>query len=200
MAENNHDNDIAEIKNLIRGESKAVADLEGVFDDSFEKVVDMVSSAQTVLTTAVGNSGAIASRMAHVLALCGAPAFYLNSDLALHGSVGAVKSGDVIIAVSKGGVTDEVNDFVKLSLDAGAKVVAVTQSPESPLANMATMVQALPHTDADPEGYIGMGTSLAQAAWGDALALAIHLRRGENAKDIASRHPAGLVGKLSRSV
>lgn len=198
MTDNRHEI-MEQIRELNQGESQAVADIEGVFDERFEQVVDMVLSAPLVLTTAVGDSGSIASRLAHILALCGAPALYLNADQALHGSVGAVKEGDVIIAISKGGVTDEVNTFVKLALEAGAKIVAVTQSPESPLANMATMVQALPHCDADPEGYIGMGTSLAQAAWGDALALAVHLRRGENAKDIASRHPAGLVGKLANS-
>lgn len=188
--------DLDAVRRQVEAEAEDVRAVSSVVDGRFAEVVAVIAAAPgKVITSAVGNSGAIAARLAHVLSLCGTPALFLDANQALHGSVGAITREDVVIIVSKGGVTDEVNEFARLTRDAGAPVVAVTESADAPLAEIAGFVQVLPTSTAELAGLVGMGSSLAQAAWGDALATALAQVRGLDAASVGARHPRGLVGK-----
>lgn len=190
--------DLVAIRQQVEAEADAVRDVAAVVDARFTETVGAVASAAgKVITSAVGNSGAVAARLAHVLSLCGTPALFLDANQALHGSVGAITGDDVVIVLSKGGVTDEVNDFARLARDTGATLVVVTESPEAPLAGLAHHLQVLPASTAELAGLVGMGSSLAQAAWGDALATALAQLGGLEPEAVVARHPRGLVGKAS---
>lgn len=193
--------DLGAVRRQVEAEADAVRVVATVVDDRFAETVAVVAAAPgKVITSAVGNSGAIAARLAHVLSLCGTPALFLDANQALHGSVGAIAGGDVVLVLSKGGVTDEVNEFARLVLGAGATLVVVTESPEAPLAELAHHLHVLPASTAELAGLVGMGSSLAQAAWGDALATAVAQMNGLDTAAVIGRHPRGLVGKMPTGV
>jgi arabinose-5-phosphate isomerase len=168
-------------------------------DETFHSAVELVLSAPgRVLVTGVGTSGPIAHRLAHLLSASGTPALHLHPADALHGSLGAVITGDVVVAVSKGGRSAELNEFAARCKERGARLLVLTGAPESPLAALADVAVTLPETPgADPGGVIAMGSSLAAAAWGDAFAWVLMRLRGYSWDSVLHAHPAGAVGHLT---
>jgi arabinose-5-phosphate isomerase len=168
-------------------------------DETFHRAVDLVLSAPgRVLVAGVGTSGPIAHRLAHLLSASGTPALYLHPADALHGGLGAVIGGDVVVTVSKGGRSAELNEFAARCKERGARLVVLTGAPESPLAALADVAVTLPETPgADPGGVIAMGSSLAAAAWGDAFAWVLMRLRGYSWESVLHAHPAGAVGHLN---
>jgi D-arabinose 5-phosphate isomerase GutQ len=153
-----------------------------------------------VVTTGSGTSGIMAERLAHLLSVCGTPSVYLPSMDALHGGMGAVTSSDLVLAVSKTGLSSELTSLVERFVRRGVDVVALTENPGSPFALAATEVVALPPTpaDADPGDMIAMASTLAVGAWGDALAVVSMALRGHTVEDVVDSHPAGGVGARGR--
>jgi D-arabinose 5-phosphate isomerase GutQ len=153
-----------------------------------------------VLVAGMGTSGAVARRMAHLLSVMGTPALFVHPADGLHGTLGAVTETDVLIAISKGGGSDELNEFAERAAKLGAAIVALTSAPESSLAQLATISVELPTTpDGDPGGFIAMGSTLAVAAWGDALALIAMRIRGYDWPSVLFTHPGGTVGRIAES-
>jgi arabinose-5-phosphate isomerase len=159
--------------------------------------VDLVRSASgKVLVVGVGTSGPVARRMAHVLATSGTPSLYMHPVDALHGSLGAVAEGDVVIAISKGGRSTELDDFATLAKARGAAVLCLTAETASPLARLSDLAVLIPQTQAaDPGGVTAMGSSLAVAAWGDALAVVLMQLSGYSWTQVLEAHPSGAVGQ-----
>lgn len=188
--------DLTRVRRQIAAEAAAVAAVaEVVDDDAFAELLQTLHRVSgKVVTTAVGNSGAIAERLAHLLSLCGLPAFFLDANQALHGSIGAIESTDLLVAMSKGGVTDEVNTCVERVRRTDATVIVVTEAPDSPLARIADQVQVLPPSHADYAGMVGMGSALAQAAWSDAVVAGMAQLRNATPEQLEERHPRGLIG------
>jgi arabinose-5-phosphate isomerase len=153
-----------------------------------------------VLVAGMGTSGAVARRMAHLLSVMGTPALFVHPADGLHGTLGAVTDADVVIAISKGGGSDELNEFAVRAAKLGAAVVAVTSAPESRLAQLATISVELSTTlEGEPGGMVAMGSTLAVAAWGDALALIAMRMRGYDWPSVLFTHPGGSVGKIDES-
>lgn len=190
--------DIELVRAQVLAEGRAVAAVSEVIDESFSELVDTVMALRgKVITTAAGNSAAVAARLAHLLSLAGVPSLFLDANHALHGSIGAIQSSDLLLVVSKGGMTEEVNQCAELAKSTGATVVAVTQTVGTPLTYCADHIVRLPASDADPSGVVGLGSALAQAAWGDALVFALLLGQSVSADELAARHPRGLLGHLA---
>jgi D-arabinose 5-phosphate isomerase GutQ len=168
-------------------------------DDSFATAVELVLSAPgRIIVAGVGTSGPVARRLAHLLSACGSPAVYLHPADALHGGLGAVTTGDVVITVSKGGRSAELNDFAARCKERGAHLLVLTGSPDSPLAALADVAVELPDTPgADPGGVIAMGSSLVASAWGDAFTWALMRLSGYSWESVLQAHPAGAVGHLT---
>jgi D-arabinose 5-phosphate isomerase GutQ len=117
---------------------------------------------------------------------------------ALHGSMGAVTAGDALIAISRGGASDEINDLARRVQDFGAPVVSLTSAPDSELARLADISIILDNLDGiDPGGVIAMGSTLVVGAWGDALANVLMLLRQHSWDQVLHNHPAGGVGKMT---
>lgn len=190
---------IATARARIQAEADALTAVGDGLDETFVEAVRLIRSAPgKVLTVGVGTSGPIARRMAHLLATCGTPAIYLHPADALHGGLGAVQAGDVIIPVSKGGNSKELNDFISLTKSRGAKVLVLTAKPDSPLGQLGDVTIRIPQTEyADPGGVVAMGSSLATAVWGDALAIVLMQITGYAWDAVLGAHPAGAVGQIS---
>jgi D-arabinose 5-phosphate isomerase GutQ len=172
--------------------------LDEAIDDSFIAAVRLIRRASgKVVTVGVGTSGPVARRMAHLLATSGTPAVYLHPGDALHGALGAITAGDVILAMSKGGQSAEMNDFVTRARRRGAGIVALTANPASPLGQLADVTVRLPDVaGGDPGGVIAMGSSLLASAWGDALAIVLMRITGYGWDQVLDSHPSGAVGEI----
>jgi arabinose-5-phosphate isomerase len=188
-------------RDLIAAEADAVAVVAQQLDASFDAAVDLVKAVTgKVVVIGSGTSGAVARRMAHLLSVCGTPAFFLIAADGLHGTVGAVAGGDLVIAISKGGESAELSQFVQLATDRGAQSMALTANLASPLAQQVDLAVLIDSSAADPGGVIAMGSTLATAAWGDALAIALMKERGYGWESVLHSHPGGAVGKYAATL
>ncbi|MGY1692622.1 SIS domain-containing protein [Geodermatophilus sp. SYSU D01105] len=182
---------------LLLRQADALRSLADQLGPSFHAVVARVAGLRgKVVTIGAGTSGNVAARLAHLLSVCGTPAFSLPVLDALHGGVGAVTPDDVVIAFSKGGRSEDITALVTLLGTRGVHVVAVTEAPDSPFARAAGTVVALrtEPADADLGGLVATGSTLVASAWGDALTAVLMELRGHTLSDVVAAHPAGVVG------
>ncbi|WP_328291413.1 SIS domain-containing protein [Kineococcus sp. NBC_00420] len=181
----------------VRRQAEAIAALADQIDDVFAEVASAVLAVQgKIVAIGSGTSGIMAERFAHLLSVCGTPAFSLPTLDALHGGAGAVTPEDLVVAFSKGGRSSELTDLVRLLHGRGVRVIAVTEAPDSPFAAAAdtvVTVQTRP-SNADLDGLVATGSTLVAAAWGDALTAVLKDARGHSAADVVAVHPAGIVG------
>ncbi len=191
---------LVEARAAIRREAAAVEAVADQLDDSFERAVRLVGSCSgKVFVTGAGTSGAVARRMAHLLAVTGTPAAFLPAGDALHGTMGVVTEGDVVVMISKLGGSAEVNDLAQRLLDRGARLLALTETVDAPFSRYAEVtVVLLTPSGADPGDLIAMGSTLAAAAWGDALAQILMRVRGYDWERVLHSHPSGAVGQRER--
>lgn len=189
---------VATARGVVRREAAAVAGLADQIDESFVRVVTAVlATAGKVITTGAGTSGIMAERLAHLLAVSGTPAFYLPCLDALHGGMGAIGPGDLVIAFSKGGQSRELIELTARLNQRGIQVIAVTERPESDFARAAAIVVAIrtEPAEADLGTLIATGSTLVAGAWGDALAAVLMQLRRYSWSEVVSTHPGGIVGK-----
>ena len=191
---------IQKAKDVINREADAVRQLADQMDESIGNVIDLLLNCKGhVIVTGVGTSNAMARRLAHLLSCSGTPSLFLHAADSLHGSAGAVTSNDLIIAISKGGHSAEVNKFASIARERGAKIVALTENPDSPLAQMSDAVyKAVAPPDVDPYGMIATGSSLVNGAAGDVLCVLLLELRGYSKEEFGRTHPGGAVGEKLR--
>ena len=187
---------IARAREVIEREAQGVRALIEQLDESLVEVVDLVYHCQGhVLVTGAGTSHAMAQRLAHLLSCSGTPALCISAADSLHGGAGAVTANDVVYVISKGGRTTEINQFVEIAKSRGAGVVAQTENPDSPLAQLSDAVYVVRAADdVDPYGMIATGSSLVNGAAGDVLCVLLMERRGYSVEQFGETHPGGAVG------
>ena len=186
----------------LRDESEAILDLIPRIGEDFERAVRMILDCRgKVIVTGVGKSGHIASKIAATLASTGTPSFYLNPLDAFHGDLGMIATGDVVMAISYSGNTDELLRFIPLILDREIPIIGISGNPDSLLSRYSTchLNIAVTH-EADPLNLAPTSSTTATLAMGDALACALINERHFEAMDFARFHPGGSLGKrlLSR--
>lgn len=184
----------------IRLETEALADVLDQIDERFVRVASLLHAMTgKVVMTGSGTSGFIARRSAHLFSVSGTPAFFLNPGDGLHGSMGAVEGDDVMIALSKGGSSSELNDLAARVQDVGTHVVALTANGDSPLGRLAdTTVEIRNYPAADPGNLLAMGSTLAHSTWLDALAVVLMRARAVSWERVHFTHPGGAVGLLAQ--
>lgn len=193
---------VQKARDVVRREAEAVMRLADQIDESIGKVLYLLLNCKGhVIVTGAGTSNSMAQRLAHLLSCSGTPAVFLHAADSLHGSAGAVKADDVIIAISKGGRSDEVNKFASIARERGAKIIALTEDPKSPLAEMSDAIyKVIAPPDVDPYGMIATGSSLVNGAAGDVLCVLLLEMRGYTKEEFGKTHPGGAVGeKLKKS-
>jgi D-arabinose 5-phosphate isomerase GutQ len=166
-------------------------------DQKFVDVAQLLLACSgKVLITGSGTSGMIAKRAAHLFSVGGTPSLYLSPDDGLHGGLGVLRKNDVVIAISKGGESKELNQFCSRAKALAEAVIVITATPESELANMADYVLQLQlSAKSDLGAVVATGSSLASAALLDALVEVTRAARGYSWSDFFFTHPSGAVGK-----
>ena len=187
---------LARAKEVIDRESQAVAALKTQFTPQLAAVAQMLLDCPGhILVAGAGTSRAIAQRFAHLLACCGTPALFISAADAIHGGAGSVTERDVVYIISKGGQSVEINRFAQISRDRGARIIAHTEKPDSPLGRLSDAVfHIVAPEDADPYGMIATGSSLTNAAACDVLCVLLLELRGYTKDQFGETHPGGAVG------
>jgi arabinose-5-phosphate isomerase len=188
---------IARAQQVLAREAQGIQALIEQMDESLAEVVDVLFNCRGhVLVTGAGTSHAMAQRLAHLLSCSGTPALCISAADGLHGGAGAVTANDVVYAISKGGRTAEINRFVEIAKARGARVVAQTEEPDSPLGRLSDAVYVVKAAgDVDPYGMIATGSSLVNGAAGDVLCVLLLERRGYSREQFGQTHPGGAVGE-----
>lgn len=184
-------------KAIVTREAQAVQCLTDQLTDDLADIISLLLHCQGhILVTGAGTSHAIAQRLAHLLSCSGAPALCIDAADALHGGSGAVTPNDVVYIISKGGRSAEVNRFAEIAKARGAKLIAQTEDPESPLARLSDAIFVVKaEGDVDPYGMVATGSSLVNGAAGDVLCVLLLELRGYTKEAFGQTHPGGAVGK-----
>ena len=198
-------------ENVVRIEAealRALADrLAGPMAGDFERAVELLyCCAGRIVVTGMGKSGLIARKIAATLTSTGSPALFLHPAEALHGDLGMVVRGDVVVALSASGETDEILQLLATVKRLGVPLITMTcddlhSLPEGP-RSMSTLAQAadialdcsVAH-EACSLGLAPTASTTSMLALGDALAVALSQRRGFKEEDFANLHPGGKLGK-----
>lgn len=181
----------------LKDEAQAILDLVPRMGDDFEQAVDLILNCHgKLIVTGVGKSGHIGSKIAATMASTGTPSFYLNPLDAYHGDLGMIAEGDVVMAISYSGNTDELLRFIPLILERNIPIIGVSGNPDSLLARYSQchLNIAVSH-EADPLNLAPTSSTTATLAMGDALACALVKIRNFKAMDFAKFHPGGSLGK-----
>ena len=190
-----------EIKNIaaqvIAEEKKAVAELANHIGDSFAEAVETIFSASgRVVVTGIGKSANIATKIVSTFNSTGTPALFLHAADAIHGDLGMVRPGDVVICISKSGNTPEIKVLVPLIKNFGNRLIAIVGNTDSFLAREADLVlDTTVEHEACPNNLAPTSSTTAQLVMGDALAVALIECRNFSARDFARFHPGGALGK-----
>jgi len=178
-------------------EARAVAGLIAQLDESFDRAVELLHAARgPVVCTGMGKSGLVMRKVAATLASTGTPALFLHPAEAIHGDLGMIAEGDVVLAASSSGTTEELLRLVELLERLGVALVALTGNAASPLARLAAVhVRIGIEQEACPLNLAPTASTTATLAMGDALAMALLESRGFTPEDFARLHPGGRLGK-----
>jgi arabinose-5-phosphate isomerase len=188
---------LAEAKRVLEVEAAAILGLIDHLDGTFVDVVELINAtAGRVVTMGLGKSGIICKKVSATLASTGTPSFFLHPAEAIHGDLGMVVRGDVVLAISNSGETEELVRLIPSLKRLGAEIVAITGNPSSTLARGADFhLSAAISKEACPLGLAPTASTTATLALGDALAMALLLRKGFKEEDFANLHPGGKLGK-----
>lgn len=188
---------IEEAKRVIRIEAEALRNLADSIDNTFTEAVRMIlSSKGRVIVTGMGKSGLVGQKIASTMASTGTPAFFLHPAEALHGDLGMIIKGDVVIAISNSGETEEVLRILPIVRRIGAGLISMTGRQGSTLAKSGDVhLNIAIKEEACPLGLAPTASTTATLAMGDALAVALLVERGFKAEDFALFHPGGALGK-----
>lgn len=170
--------------------------LDKSFDAAVELVVDTLKRRGKIVIVGIGKSGNIGSKIAATLTSTGSTSVVLNSVDALHGDLGIVNDGDLIIALSYSGESDELINLMPALKRFSVKIISITGAPKSALARYSDVVLNVKvPKEACPFNLAPTSSTTATLVMGDALAMAVLQARGFKEKDFARRHPAGAIGR-----
>jgi arabinose-5-phosphate isomerase len=174
-------------------EADAVRALAERLDERFVRAVELINGRSgRVVVSGIGKSGHIARKIASTMASTGTPAYFVHPAEASHGDLGMVEPGDVFIAISYSGSSEELLDIVPLVKRRGARLIAITGNAESALAREADVhLDARVDQEACPLNLAPTASTTAALALGDALAVALLEARGFSSEDFARSHPKG---------
>jgi arabinose-5-phosphate isomerase len=184
-------------KKVLRKEAEAVFALIEKLNSNFEKAVEIIyQSKGKVVVTGMGKSGLVGKKIAATLASTGTPAFFLHPAEASHGDLGMVTDRDIIIAISNSGETEELIGLIPFLKRFNVKLISMTGNQNSTLARASDVTLDISvKEEACPMGIVPTASTTATLALGDAVAVALLIRRGLDEMDFAFFHPGGRIGK-----
>ena len=184
-------------KETIALELAAIAKLESSINDDFVSVINLIINTKGRLIVAgIGKSANIASKMVATFNSTGQPAVFLHASDAIHGDLGNIQDGDVVICISKSGNTPEVKVLVPFIKSMGNKIIALTGNPKSFLAKESDFtLDVSVDKEACPNNLAPTSSTTAQLVMGDAIAVSLLACKDFSDKDFARFHPGGTLGK-----
>lgn len=184
-------------RTVLEIEATAIRGLVDQLDDAFDEAVLLLRAVTgRVVCTGMGKSGLIMKKVAATLSSTGTPALFLHPAEAIHGDVGMVVEGDVVVAASYSGTTEELLRLTEIMRRLGVPIIAITGKASSPLARSADLhLRAEIDQEACPLNLAPTASTTATLALGDALAMALLEARGFTPEDFARLHPGGQLGR-----
>ena len=192
---------LSDIKKIAREtiaiELAAVAKLESSINDDFVNAINLILSTKGRLIVAgIGKSANIANKMVATFNSTGQPAVFLHAADAIHGDLGNIQEGDVVICISKSGNTPEVKALVPFIKNMGNKIIALTGNPKSFLAIKSDFILDVSvEKEACPNNLAPTSSTTAQLVMGDAIAVSLLACKDFTEEDFARFHPGGILGK-----
>lgn len=181
----------------LQTEAKAIMALEDRIDDNFLRAVQLIRDCKgKIVVTGVGKSGHIGSKIAATLASTGTPAFFLNPLDAYHGDLGMLAYGDLLLAISYSGATEELLRFLPLIQEKHIPIIGMSGNPSSLLAKYSDVhLDISVEREADPLNLVPTSSTTVTLALGDALACALIEAAHFQPTDFAMLHPGGDLGR-----
>lgn len=181
---------------VLRMEADAILGLVAKLDARFEAAIDLLRGCSgRIIVTGMGKSGIIGRKIAATMASTGTPSYFLHPAEGVHGDLGMVARGDVVLALSNSGETDEVLAILPPLKRLGVPIVLLTGNPASTLARQCEVVLDVSVAEeACPMNLAPTSSTTAALAAGDALAMALLELRGLRPEDYAALHPRGTLG------
>ena len=190
-------NHLTEAHRIFDAEIDGLARTKARLDDSFNQAVDLIfQSKGKVVVAGIGKSGIIGHKIAATLASTGTSAVYLNAGEALHGDLGVVNAGDVVLMLSNSAATTELAHMLPSIKQIGARMIGLFGKTDTALAQACDLVlDASVEKEACPLGLAPMTSSTVALVLGDALASALMQARQFKPDDFAVYHPGGSLGR-----
>ncbi len=184
-------------RNTILSESKSIAKLADLLDNSFAEAAQLIYKCKTrLIVTGIGKSAIIAQKIVASMNSTGTPSLFLHASEAIHGDLGMVQDNDVIICISKSGNSPEIKTLVPLLTRFGNKLIAITGNMSSFLAkNSHLVLDTTIASESCPNNLAPTDSTTAQLVMGDALTVCLIEMRNFQPEDFAKFHPGGALGK-----
>lgn len=182
---------------IIENEADAIANLRLLLDDNFSKIVQLVlESKGNLVFSGIGKSAIIAQKITATMNSTGTASVFMHAADAIHGDLGMIREGDIVVVLSKSGETPEIKVLIPLIKLRGNKIVAIVGNRQSFLAQQADFVlDVTVSNEGIPDNLAPTSSTTAQLVMGDALALTLMRCRGFSMDDFAKFHPGGALGK-----
>ncbi|ALF58649.1 KpsF/GutQ family sugar-phosphate isomerase [Psychrobacter urativorans] len=192
-----HEQFITTAIDAINTEKAALSLLTEQIDDRFAQACDIILACQgRVVVTGMGKSGLIGRKIAATFASTGTPSFFMHPGEAGHGDLGMVVKGDVLIAISNSGESDEIRTLLPVVKRLGIPLISISRDKRGMLPHAADIALTLGHSqEACPLNLAPTSSTTATLALGDALAVALVHARNFTSEDFALSHPAGALGR-----
>lgn len=184
-------------RQTVAQEAEVLRDLGASLGEPFWEVAQLIARCPGIVwVTAVGTSGAVGNRLAHILTDCGVRSIFLSPDLGLHGHSGAMAPSEVLVAISRGGESAEVNAMADIANARSLETIAFVDDEASTLARTCRHVLPI-HTPKEYElgGYCATTSTVACSAVCDALCAVVLKLKGYTLEEFGQTHPGGAVGK-----
>lgn len=190
-------NVIEEARRVLRIEAQSILDLIERIDDDFSRAVEILYHCKgRVVLMGMGKSGLVGRKIASTFASTGTPAFFLHPAEGLNGDFGMLAKEDVVIGISNSGETRELLEVLPLIKRYGNQLIALTGNRKSTLSRAGDIsLDIQVKEEACPLGLAPTASTTATLAIGDALAVALMMKRGFKKEDFALLHPGGTLGK-----
>ncbi|MCX7878837.1 MAG: KpsF/GutQ family sugar-phosphate isomerase, partial [Ignavibacteria bacterium] len=188
---------ISDLKKVIQIERKALASLEKRINGSFADAVDIIYKCKgRVVITGIGKSGIIAQKIVATFNSTGTPAVFMHSADAVHGDLGIIRKGDVVICISKSGDTQELVQLLRAIQELEVKVISITGDTDSKLKELSDVVlDASVDNEACPFNLAPTTSTTVALVTGDALAVALLKKKDFTKEEFAMLHPGGVLGR-----
>jgi len=188
---------LKQAKEVLRIEAEGILGVVDRLDNSFVKMVDLICKIKgRVILTGIGKSGIVARKVVATLNSTGTPSLFLHPVEAMHGDLGMVSPGDVVLALSSSGETDELNVLIPSIKRIGCPLIAFTGQMDSTLGRQSDIaIDVGVEREACPLGLAPTASTTALLAVGDALAVTLINKRKFKSSDFKRFHPGGSLGQ-----